>query len=132
MGVAAGDRYLDVQTRATGRLDVAGQIESFVDLPQQSGGTNELGKGDTVWVEVKEHVVGAVGPVAAGGPDVEVDTAELDHPEQVAQAVDERIARRPRDLAGWGAPTVRAAGVPVSSLPTPGNGEPSATMAQIR
>ena len=43
-------------------------------------------------IEVEQHVVWAVGSVAARGPHVQVDGAVFDHPEERGLVVDERVA----------------------------------------
>jgi hypothetical protein len=71
----------------------APKSERLERLPQETCGLGDLGEADTGRVEVEQQIVGAVGAVDPRGPDVEVDAAPVDEPE-------ERLDRVREDLRG--------------------------------
>jgi hypothetical protein len=113
--MAPRDRHLDVQALPTGRLRVRLEAECGQRVAELERDRGHLRERQVDGVEVEEDVVGPVRPVDPRRPDVEVDRAVVDGPEQRTPVLDDHVAhelpaarlgglrrdRHPRRRLGW-------------------------------
>jgi len=86
------DRNVDMEPLTARRLDQRFQTECRQRVAKKERRGDDVREWNARWVEIEEHRVRAVRPIAPRRPDVEVDAAEINEPEEGVDGVDEDVA----------------------------------------